>query len=282
MTQMNSPCFRAIVAAALAIFSAQSLASQDCRELGNRAIAGIDASPLSMEPASHLGLLRSQLLESLREDCKDNPDAVYADLRMQELGAGVASPIGILSPGQHQKFLATAADYRQRFPDSAPIATLFARASHSVTAAQAAVTLDPHYAPAQAALAEALLLDGRLDEAQITLKRIPDLSVLSDGYSLQARILLARGDTRGAILAARRSLHGRKTASLIEPDGSSMLPLSQANEVLGLAHLQRQEYKAAAQALIDARVGSEQAEALLRNPPEGLRQALHARRFRPD
>ena len=282
MNLKKPPHCYAIAALILTVFSSKVAANEDCLELARRAILGVNSSFLSMEPASHLALLRSQVLEALRTDCKDSAEAAYADLRMQELGAGVTVPVGILSPEQHQALLESATAYLQRFPASPPISTVFARTSHSVEAAQAAVRLNPHYQPAHAALAESLLLAGQLDKAQTALNRIPDLSVLSDGYTLQARILLARGELAGAILAARRSLHKQQTTSLLEPDGASALPISQANEVLGLAYLQRRMYKAAAQALIDARIGSERAEALLRDPPDGLQQALRARHFKAE
>lgn len=266
----------------LSIYAEHAMADDYCRQLTARARTAIDTANLSMEPENSLALLRREIETVLRTDCHNSPEAAYIDLRLQELGAGTSFPVGILSPEQKNALAVQASAYRTRFPDSAPIATVFARTSHTVEAAQAAILLDPHYQPARAALAEALLLAGRPDEARAALRRIPDLSVLSDGYSLQARILLSRQDLRGAILAANRALHKRQTMSLREPDGASVLPLQQANEVLGLAHLQRKEYNAAARALIKAGTGSEQAAALLRNPPDGLRQALHALHFKPD
>jgi tetratricopeptide (TPR) repeat protein len=266
----------------LSIYAEHAMADDYCRQLAARARTAIDIANLSMEPEDSLALLRREIETVLRTDCHDSPEAAYIDLRMQELGAGASFPVGILSQEQKNALAVQASAYRTRFPDSAPIATVFARTSHTVEAAQAAIHLDAHYQPAQVALAEALLLAGRLDEAQAALRQIPDLSVVSDGYSLQARILLSRGDLRGAILAANRALYNRQTMLLREPDGASVLPLRQANEVLGLAHLQRKEYKAAARALIKARASSEQTEALLRNPPDGLEQALHALHFKPD
>lgn len=261
-------------------FACQAQAGEDCTGLATRTLADLNTAVLAMEPADHLRLLRSQVQEALRTDCEGSPQAAYADLRLQELGAGSA-PIGILSPAQKRKLGELASAYRARFPDSAPIATVAARNAHSAEAAATAIRLDPHYLPARAALAEALLLAGQTKAAQIALQQIPDLAVLSDGYALQARIRLANGDPGGAIRSAGRALTKRRTMALLEPDAGSLQPICQANEVLGLAHLQRREYTAAAQALTNARFGSERADALLRNPPPGLKEVLLHRHFSP-
>lgn len=253
---------------------AGTVAADSCQLLAERVRSGMQIAWLSKEPASALSLLRQETKDALQADCAASADAAYADLRMQELGAGESFPVGLLTPDQEQALQTQAAAYHARFPASAPIATVLARIQRTPEAARLALALDPRYPPAHAALAEALLLAGQWEEARAELKQVPDLSVLSDGFSLLARIHLARGDLAGAIQAANQALHKRQISSLLEPDASSLLPICQANEVLGLAYLQQHKYGLAARALRAASPCSQRAAALLAEPPEGLRQAL--------
>lgn len=264
----------------LAMFSGLALAEDFCSQLAHRVRVGIDMTYMSMEPESSLRLLYSQTKDILRTQCSDSPEAGYAYLRMVELGAGAAFPTGILSPAQTQRLKDTAAVYADKFPQSAEIATIQARATHSPEAAKTAIQLPSTYPPALAALAESLLFAGQPDDAYSALHAIHDLSILTDGYALQARILMARGDPEHAFRAARSALTKRHVMSFIEPDGDNMLPLCQANEVLAQIYMQRRQFRKAARALINARPCSQGAQALLNDPPDSLRKVLLQQHYR--
>lgn len=274
--------FAALALLLLFVHAGAARAADSCEQLAEQVRAGIDTAILSKEPEASIRLLRAQTETMLRTDCANNAGAAYIDLRLQELGAGLTQPVGVLSPAQQQAVAELAEKAHARFPASAPIATVLARALHTVDSARAATRLDPAYMPAYAALADALLAAGQPKAALIELLRIHNLSVLSDGYSLKARILLAQEDYPGAIRAANQALRQRKVMSLLEPDGGSALPVCQAQEILGLAYLHQRKYKSAAHALIAARAGSVRAEALLRKPPKGLKEALDALHYQGD
>ena len=266
----------------LMAFPATATANDFCDQLAHRVRVGIDATYMSMEPESSLRLLHTQTKDILHAQCGENPEAAYAELRMQELGAGAAFPTGILSPLQIQVLKDTASAYLARFPESVEIATIAARAYHSPETAREAIRLSPSYPPAHAALAESLLVAGQTEDAYAALRVIHDLTILTDGYTLQARILLAMGDPEHAYQAARTAITKRHVMSFIEPDGDNMLPICQANEVLGRIYLQRRQFGKAARSLINAHPCSPNAAALLSTPPEPLRKALRQLNYNKD
>lgn len=266
----------------LMAFPVAATANDYCSQLAHRVRTGIDNTYMSMEPESSLRLLHTQTKDILRTQCGKNPEAAYAELRMQELGAGASFPTGILSPSQIQVLKDTASAYLARFPQSVEIATIAARADHSPETAREAIRLSPSYPPAHAALAESLLIAGQTEEAYAALQAIHDLSALTDGHALQARILLAMGDPEHAYQAARAAITKRHVMSFIEPDGDNMLPICQANEVLGQIYLQRRQFGKAARALINASRCSPKAAALLNTPPEPLQKALWQLHYNKD
>jgi tetratricopeptide (TPR) repeat protein len=202
--------------------------------------------------------------------CPSTKSIAYMYLRLAELGQGTTR--GTPSAAVTEEWHKLAKELAVRFPGSVRIATVEARALGTVDAARQALRIDPGYAPALVALAVALL-NAKQVEAAATIANVSDLTVLSDGYSTLARILLAKNDLPGAIHAAKRSLSGGR-AMKIEPDGGSRVPFYQANEVLGLAYLKTGKYALAAHALMQAQPGSGAAAVLLENPEPKLRAEI--------
>lgn len=264
-----------VLAVLLCLLNLETAFAEDpCHALAMRVRSGIDITFIAKEPESAMALLISQVTEPLQNACTDSAELAYLHLRMQELGAGFAFPVGILTPEQSQLVQENARKLRDQYPHSAAITTLYARQTHSVQAAQQAVALDPQYPPARAALADALLRNGQPQSAYAQLMQIPDLSVLSDGFVVLARIEFAAGNLKQAIQAANNGLTKRKIGSLIEPESTNFLPICQAKEILGLAYLQQSQYTKAARALISARLCSDTAVDLLEHPTPDLKKVL--------
>lgn len=224
-------------------------------------------------PESTLARLARETDEIRDARCASNASMAYASLRLAELGAGQNTPIGLLSPERRAELRTRAAQLSESFPSSVQIATIYARLEASPDAARKALSIDPGYPPAHAALAAALLETDQAAEAEAALSQIKDISRLSDGYALLARIRLALGNTAGAIASARKGLAELRSSHL-EPNGSSWLPFWQLHEVLGLAYLKQEKYSLAAKSLQAAEPGSEKAAALLRTPPAALQREL--------
>lgn len=280
------------VTTTLTFFAGTARAGDFCAEYAEFTRVRISGVWMAKVPESALGLIATSTDEVLKNRCANDPGLAYLALRIAELDtANTTSRRLLLPPALHaemqeqyamlQARLRTRAnDYHARFPDSVQIATIQARVLKTVEAARNALKINPTYPPALAALAESLLTAGETAEAEAALLQIKDLTAIPDGYTLLARIRLARDDLAGAIVAARKSLTKRQSR-LVEPDAGSMIPDYQANEVLGLAYLQQGKFDLAARALIAAEPRSEKAAALLRAPSDGLKRALAKLRYAP-
>jgi DNA-binding SARP family transcriptional activator len=117
------------------------------------------------------------------------------------------------------------------FPKSARIATVRARLTSSVEDAQRAISVDPQYGPAVVALAAALLKRGDVDGAKRTIESVKSLERISDGYKVEAEILLAARLPKAAAEAARKQI-SRGSLNPIEPDAGDPRPLREANSLL--------------------------------------------------
>lgn len=225
--------------------------------------------------------------ELLQSQCPGNAELAWVQLRLLELGAGRGTfPVGLRTPETDRRWRALAQEWTARAPDSAPLATMAARADGSVEAAQRAVRIGPDYAPAHAALAEALLRKGQPDKADEAMRQVRHPAALTDGYSLLARIRLARGDIAGAQRAARLVLAGRHDDP-VEPAGVTTQQRIQAKEVMAQCHLRNRQYAQAARILHEIEPDSELAASLLARPdthqraeldkpsPAGNRRASH-------
>lgn len=193
------------------------------------------------------------------ERCPDSEPLWYAVARLAELGFN-RLPMQV-GGARVETAAEVAALARSRQPRSARIAVVDARTHGDVERARSALALDPDYAPARVALAQALLDAGQLDEA-LPLSEAPNVP---GAASVRAEILLARGgpgDAKAAEGLARREL----TTSWDAVEPYDMQPVRcSAQEALALAlHAQRSRW---AKAELDkaAQCGSARANEVLRN-----------------
>jgi hypothetical protein len=251
-------------------------ATERCEDLAGELQSNLDNAKMAMEPESALGAIYSRATEA-RDRCADNEPLAYLRLRAAELGRGAS--VGRQPASSIDEWRALARTLAAKFPKSARIATVQARASGALADARHATELDPSYAPGQVALAAALLSTNPA-EAAAGLASVKKLSAVSDGYTVLARVRFALHDLAGAAKAATLALHGREV-DLIEPDGRDPRPLSGAHEILGLVSLEKRDYRKAAVHLQSAAPDSAKARAILDNPPPALRQVLpHSGRAR--
>jgi hypothetical protein len=204
--------------------------------------------------------------------CPDDELVAYARLRSAELGRG--DFVGNLKPASREQLRRDANEAAARFPRSARILTVGARANRTVSAARQAVATDETYVPAKVALGAALVDAGDASSAVKLLESTPNLSATSDGFTVLARARLAAHDPKGAIRAARSVFTGRQM-ELIEPDVRNQWPVIEAHEIAGLAALQLGLYDDAARHLLAADFGSTNVHDLLAAPPPPLRKALN-------
>ena len=263
-----------MIVAVLATFLAvESTALASCDELADKLQDTLDRAKMAMEPESNIGAIYDWATEA-KDRCVSDERIAYLRLRASELGAGNTVGRQPLSALQQWRSLSQA--MTRQFPNSARIATIQARASGTVEDARRAVALDPSYAPAQVALASALVTTDPAGAAA-RLSSLKQLGAVSDGYTLLACARFALHDFDGAAKAASLALRGRES-SLIEPDGRDPRPLSKAHEILGLIDLERRNYRASVAHLRSAAPDSERARAILENPPKTLRPFLPRRR----
>ena len=243
-----------------------------CGDLANDLDDEMNRTSLAMEPESGLASIYDQATQGA-ERCPDSEGLAYLRLRAAALGRGAR--VGRQAPSADDEWRMLTTFLAARFPQSAQIATVQARASGTAADARKALALNPKYLPARVALAAALR-SSLPTEALTYLTPERDLATVSDGYTVLARARWALGDSAGAIEAAKQALHAR-AFRLIEPDARDPRPLSGAHEVMGQALLAKKRFGEAATHLKLAAPDSAVARAILADPPPGLRKALAAR-----
>ena len=241
-----------------------------CDDLAKDLDDEMNRTSIAMEPESGLASIYDRATQAA-ERCPDNEGLAYLRLRAAELGRG--APVGRQAPSANDEWRKLAPLLAAKFPQSARIATVQARASWTAADARKALALNPKYLP-RVALAAALL-SSLPTEALTYLTPERDLATVSDGYTVLARTRWALGDSPGAIEAAKQALHAR-AFRLIEPDARDPRPLSAAHEVMGQALLAKKRFGEAAAHLKLAAPHSAVARAILADPPPGLRKALSA------
>lgn len=226
---------------------------------------------VAMDSAGAVASAFQQTAQNLAE-CPGEEDLWYLLLRSAELGG---TPYGVTVLGIEIDDLKSAADeVAKRWPRSAKIATIRARALGSVQAAMQAVSLDPSYVPAQTALGAALLRAGDAKAARGVLESAPSLERIPGGYALLARARLDTGDAEGAVQAAAKE-PSSSPVDPIEPCIRDERPQRDAKEAAGLAHLAAKRYDKAARLLVEAAAaGSAAARASLEDARPELQHAL--------
>ncbi len=157
------------------------------------------------------------------------------------------------------------------FPASARIATVWARYDRSVDRARQAVAIDPRYAPARVALANALVDAGDVIEAKRVIEAVKNLANLDDGFTVLARVRWAEGNAKGAIEAASKELKGRDAIG-VEPGDGDVRAIAKAHEVLGLAYVKQGKPDKAAPHLVAAEETSTAVRDVIRDAPPALPQ----------
>jgi len=246
-----------------------------CQDLVEELQGEMNRAQMAMEPESKLSFIY-QRATSANDQCADNESLAYLRLRSAELGRGAT--VGHQSAASLAEWQGLAQTLARKFPRSVRLGTIAARASGSVDDARRAVSLDPSYAPAQVALAAALISTDPT-EAITHLVAIRDLSVVADGHSVLARARFAVHDLDGAEKAATSAIR-RRSIDQIEPDARDPRPISAAHEVLGLVFLAKRQFRKAAANLELAAEDSTKARQILEDPPPELRPFLRRRRIR--
>lgn len=226
------------------------------------------ASSMAMEPEGRRQAIYDQATEATSR-CQDDEPLAYVRLRSAELAVGPMATDEI----RKQTFMKLAQDLSKQFPKSVRIVTIAARSDGSVDGARRAVALDPNYAPAQVALAVALLDAGNTVEARTTIDGVKNLVALDDGFTALARVKWAQGDTKGAIAAANKELKGR-AAFGVEPGAGDTQAIVRAHEVLGLAYVKIGKFDQAAPHLLAAQPISKAVQDVMNGAPPPLRRAI--------
>jgi hypothetical protein len=227
------------------------------------------ATEMRMEPEAARLRIHEEATRAL-ERCPASEGIAYVSLRASELVPDADGPEPSL-----RRFVQELA---ARFPRSARIATIRARMEGTVDTARRAVAADAAYAPAQVALAAALLEAGDRSGARDAIDGVKDLGTTDEGYAVLARIKWTQGDGRGAMEAAQRQLKGGRRAPVVEPGSGDTKARSRAHEILALGYLKQGQADKAAAHLLEAQPASSQVKALLASPGPALRQALARQR----
>src|SRR5262245_16757038 len=122
---------------------ADASAPTSCGGLERDLSKDLSLSVMAMEPEGTLRSVQRRATEGLKQ-CPDSETLGYLSVRAAELGVSPTSDdVGKAA------YRAFAKDTSQRFPRSARIATVRARAERTVAAARSAVSLDSTYSPAK-------------------------------------------------------------------------------------------------------------------------------------
>jgi tetratricopeptide (TPR) repeat protein len=261
----------AVLIATLAILSprADTRQASTCISAGQNLEARLRQTTFVMEPRGHLrGLFRDSC--AALQSCPREQSVWYVLLRSGEL----AGEFPVNLEGRRIANLNAAAQMAvERAPSSPRIATILARATHTLRDAEAAVKLDASYAPARVALADALLNAGDPSAARTVLEKTAHLQRIPGAYSLLARARLTAGDPHGAIQAAQRE--PQVIGDPVEPGLPDTGSWAEAEEIKGEAYLFQQDYAAAGKVFVEAVLrGSKAALEQLRSANPPLREAL--------
>lgn len=228
----------------------------------------LTASSMAMEPEGRRQAIYDRATEAATR-CVDSEAVAYVRLRAAELGTERVAR----DDARVKAFRSLAQNLSKQFPASARIATICARSEGSVDRARHAVAIDPGYAPAQVALANALVDAGDVPGAKKAIEGLKNLAKVDDGFAVLARVRLADGDIKGAIEAASKELKGRDAIGLEPGDGDGHA-VAKAHEVLGLAYVKQGKPDKAAPHLVLAEETSAAARDAIRDATPALRKAI--------
>lgn len=250
-----------------------SLAAQDqptCAQRQQEIIGQFALTNAAMHPAGPLIIAFDQATRGI-EVCPADETLWYLLLRSAELGGG-GYPVTLA--GTAVADLQSAAELAHgRFPHSSKIATIFARISGTVEAAQQAVSADQTYPPARVALASAFLRAGDAQSACKILEGTSDLNRMPGAFTLLARARLVAGDSHGSIDAALKE--PPRIQNAFELGGGFDSKATESTEVAGLAYVAANDLDRGALFLLRAAAeGSANAKVALEKAAPGLRRSL--------
>lgn len=228
----------------------------------------LSTSSMAMEPEGRRQAIYDRATAAATR-CVDSEALEYVRLRAAELSTERVAG----DDARVKAFRSLAQDLSKQFPASARIATICARSEGSVDRARHAVAIDPEYAPAQVALANALVDAGDVLGAKKVMEGLKSLAKLDDGFAVLARVRWAEGDTKGAIDAATREIRGRDAIG-VEPGDGDVHGVAKAHEVLGLAYAKQGKPEKAAPHLVLAEETSAAARDAIRDATPALRKAI--------
>lgn len=234
----------------------------------------LSTSQVRMEPEIARASVGEKAAEALKH-CPNSEPIAYVCARAAELGTRVLSS----DESRDAHDLDVVRSTAKAFPNSVRIATIRSRIDGTLESARAAAALDPSYAPAQVALASALLASGDTAGGRKAIEGVKDLAALDDGYAVLARIKWAAGDVAGAKQAANLELKGRRSEGG-EPGGIGTRGIAQAHEVLALVAIKARKWNEAASHLLLADRESKTVRELLDRPEPHLKRALAKRQRR--
>ena len=246
-----------------------------CERMAIALTQRLQGAELAKEPQDEVRAV-SDGAEGARARCPGNETLAYLRARSAELGRGAF--LG------EQRSPAADADWRRltreaaaRFPQSARILAMAARATDDVGTAQRAVALDGQYVPARVALAAALIDAGNAHLAVQTLDHLKgtrrDERWLHRPRSGAPR---RQGPQRRRTAANEALTHRRP--ELIEADAGTPWPLSEAHEIAAVALIGLGQFDEAAGHLQSAVPQTARVQELLAHPSPGLQKALDRNR----
>lgn len=228
----------------------------------------LSASNMAMEPEGRRQAIYDRATAAA-ERCGSSEALAYVRLRAAELNTERVAG----DDARVKAFRVLAQEFSKQFPASARIATIFARSEGSVDRARQAVAIDPRYAPAQVALANALIDSGDVAKAKTVMQGLKSLTNLDDGFTVLARVRWAEGDAKGTIEAANKELKGRDAIG-VEPGSGDVRAIAKAHELLGLAYAKQGKPEKAAPHLVLAEELSAAAREAIRDASPALRKAI--------
>jgi tetratricopeptide (TPR) repeat protein len=267
-----APVILCALLAATAAATGLSERKQSCDEVAQALTRALHMAELEMEPEGTVRRVYTEATD-FEARCRNDERIAYLRLRSAELGRGAL--VGQSTPQIVADWKELARVEAKRFPASAPVLTVAARASGDVDLARRAVKADPRYAPASVALAQALVDAGRATDALQVLAGVRALDATVDGFVVLGRARFATGDYGGALQAATDALQ-RREIDLIEPDAGDFRPTAAAHEIAARAALALGRYQQAAEHLLQADPRSPAVRELLAHPTPELRRALRA------
>ena len=198
----------------------------------------------------------------------------YALLRGLEM-LGDDGPVAV-GAARWPSLLEAAHAAAQRFWNSPRLATLRARLDGGIPACRVALAVNPAYAPAQVALGNALLREGRPHVARAVLEEVREPERVQGAGVALARARVETGDPGKALIAAAQESNAPGLCG-VEPSIHDPVVVRDLDEVRGLARLALGAVDAGVRSLLRACAGgSVAARAALAAQAErvDVRQAL--------